>query len=736
MRRRDRGKFEIGCAGCEGWAAHTPKIMPNRLASEQSPYLLQHRDNPVDWFPWGPEAFDRARETNRPVFLSIGYSTCHWCHVMARESFSDPAIASLLNGRFISIKLDREERPDVDRLYMTFLQSTTGSGGWPMSVWLTPEGEPFFGGTYYPPTDRYGRPGFPTLLLRIAEVWEKDESAVRRQGAEMIGALGRVAEVEAPADFSPTTDPAARALVQFADSYDPEHGGFGGAPKFPRPVALNFLFRAGLLPGDSSGASEMALGTLRKMAAGGMRDHLGGGYHRYSVDRFWHVPHFEKMLYDQAQLAISFIEAYQITGESLFAGQAEETIAYVARDLTSPDGGFYSAEDAESFLVHGHPEKAEGAFFVWTMEEIQGVLDAGDAAIFCSHYGVQAGGNAPEGSDPHGEFADKNILIERRSPEETARLMRLDPADVSASLSRSRATLFALREKRPRPHRDDKVLAAWNGLMISACARVGAALSDDATVALGVRAAGFLRENLCDATGRELSRTWRGGIAAVPGFAEDYAFVIQGLLDLYDATADTVWLAWALDLQGAQDEHFWDETGGGYFGSRAGDPLVKVRMKEDYDGAEPSANSVSALNLLRLAGLLHAPEMRERAGRILAAFRAPLGRVPTAMPQMLVALLLASRPSREIVLVAEEADATTERILLAARKAFDPARSLSVVIGGNDRAFFEKHSPAIAAMRAIDGRPTLYVCEDFACRAPITDPGAAIAAVSVAPAAI
>src|SRR5207244_1486570 len=446
--------------------AHT-----NRLAREKSPYLLQHAHNPVDWYPWGEEAFGKARRENKPIFLSVGYSTCHWCHVMAHESFKNEEVAAIMNREFVNIKVDREERPDVDRVYMTFVQATTGGGGWPMSVWLTPDLKPFVGGTYFPPEDRYGQPGFKKVLERIATAWKENHDKIVEQGGKIVAALR---ESQSAAADQGKIDAAilSAAYQQIERSYDPKEGGFGTAPKFPRPVTLNFLTRFYARdPKSESGkhALEMDLFTLRKMAAGGMHDHLGGGFHRYSVDRYWHVPHFEKMLYDQAQLASAYLDAFQITQDRQYADAARDILDYVARDITSKDGGFFSAEDADSFFEHGKPEHGEGAFYVWTEKQIDDALGA-DAAVCKFHFGVQPHGNAPEGSDPQDEFRGKNILIQRHTLAETAKHFKKSDDEIRQSLMRSREKLLTIRNKRPRPHRDDKIIAAWNGLMISAYA--------------------------------------------------------------------------------------------------------------------------------------------------------------------------------------------------------------------------------------------------------------------------
>src|SRR5213083_610224 len=553
----------------------------NRLAHEKSPYLLQHAHNPVDWYPWGEEAFAKARRENKPIFLSIGYSTCHWCHVMAHESFENEDVAAIMNREFVNIKVDREERPDVDRVYMTFVQATTGGGGWPMSVWLTPDLKPFVGGTYFPPEDRYGQPAFKTVLERVATAWKENHDKIVEQGGRILAAL-RESQSTAAAEGKIDAAVLDAAFQQIDRSYDPKEGGFGNAPKFPRPVTLNFLTRFYARdPKSDSGkhALDMALFTLRKMAAGGMHDHIGGGFHRYSVDRYWHVPHFEKMLYDQAQLVVAYIDAFQILrdphlnplprqGEAdakapvrvEFEAVARDILDYVARDMTSKEGGFFSAEDADSPVVAGignpgHGKTAEGAFYFWTKKEIDAAL--GDAAeIFDFHYGVQAHGNAPEGSDPHDEFRGKNILIERHTIAETAEQFRKPEDAIRILLTQSREKLFAIRSKRPRPHLDDKIIAAWNGLMISAYARAAQILDDPRSLESATGAANFVRGHLWDAARKTLYRSYRDGRGEVEGFADDYAFVIQGLLDLYEASFDPGWLMFALELQGQMDALF------------------------------------------------------------------------------------------------------------------------------------------------------------------------------------
>jgi uncharacterized protein YyaL (SSP411 family) len=676
--------------------------MPNLLAAATSPYLLQHQDNPVAWHEWGAEAFAKAQTENKPVFLSIGYSTCHWCHVMAHESFENPEVAAVLNEYFVSIKVDREERPDIDRLYMAFVQATTGSGGWPMSVWLTPEAAPFFGGTYFPPTDRYGRPGFTTVLERIAEIWARERENVLAQGEQVLASLresSRGAEGEVHLDAKPLV----AGFEAFSRAYDANHGGFGGGPKFPRPAVFDFLFRS-----PESHAREMTLHTLRRMAAGGMRDHLGGGFHRYSVDGEWHVPHFEKMLYDQAQLVNSYLDAWLVTGETEFAGIARDTLAYVSRCLTHAEGGFFSAEDADSFFEHGKPEHGEGAFYVWTQKEIDDLLEADESAVFNRHFGVEAGGNVLPETDPHGEFPGKNILIERETVEATAEALGRNLDDVREALARARQILVTAREGRPKPHLDDKVLAAWNGLMISAFARAGAILGNGAYLDAARRAMTFLREQMFDSTTGELLRTWREGKAGIRAFAEDYAFVIQALLDLYEADFDPAWLAWAKELQSRQDALFFSTESGSYLGSAEGDPLVPLRLRDDYDGAEPSANSVTALNLIRLGWMSHDDQFIDRARTVVSSFEAILKGMPSAVPKMLCALDMLLTPSRQYVIAGERGATDTETLAHAVRRQFAPNRVLLLA------------ADAPLDMKPINGKAALYRCENFTCQAPVT----------------
>ena len=695
--------------------AHT-----NRLAREKSPYLLQHAHNPVDWYPWGEEAFEKARRENKPIFLSIGYSTCHWCHVMAHESFEDEATAALMNREFVNIKVDREERPDVDRVYMTFVQATTGGGGWPMSVWLTPDLKPFVGGTYFPPEDRYGQPAFKKVLERIAAAWKQDHEKIAEQGSKIVDAL-RESQSAQPEASKIDIGVFEKAYQQLDRSFDPREGGFSTAPKFPRPVALNFLTR--LYARDPKGANgkhalEMDLVTLRKMSAGGMHDHLGGGFHRYSVDRYWHVPHFEKMLYDQAQLATAYLDAFQITQDRQHADVVRDILDYVARDMTSKDGGFFSAEDADSLFEHGKPEHGEGAFYVWTEKQIDSAL-GDDSATLKFHFGVQPHGNAPEGSDPQDEFRGKNILIQRHTIAETAQHFKKSEDDVHQLLARSREKLLSIRNKRPRPHLDDKIISAWNGLMISAYARAAQILDEPRYLEAATRSAKFVRTNLYD--GKTLFRSFRDGRGSVEGFADDYAFVIQGLLDLYEASFDVEWLKFAIELQETQDRLFFDEKAGGYFSTSGKDASVVLRMKDDNDSAEPAASSIAALNLLRLAQFRNDKQFEDRARKTIDAFAPTAAHFASAMPQMLVAVDFGLSKPRQIVITGKIDKDDAKTLLEEVHRHFIPNKILILADGGDGQKFFSEKNEAIGAMSPINGKPAAYVCENFTCKAPVTD---------------
>jgi uncharacterized protein len=708
----------------------------NRLAAERSPYLLQHAGNPVEWFPWGDEAFARARSEDKPIFLSVGYSTCHWCHVMEHESFENAAIADVLNRDFVSIKVDREERPDVDRVYMSFVQATTGSGGWPMSVFLTPDLRPFYGGTYFPPTSRWGRPGFVDLLNELARVWKDDRPRVEAAASELLERLRMVtgangaSRAESSVAGSDTLDV---AVEQYQVAFDRRHGGFGDAPKFPRPSELLFLLRehARRSAGGSGAAAPllMVTDTLRAMARGGIRDHIGGGFHRYSVDARWRVPHFEKMLYDQAQLVLAYLEAAQATGEDFYATVADDTLGYVLRDMTHPLGGFYSAEDADSIPpeLAGDPSahKMEGAFYLWTDAEIEALLGA-DAAVVRRRFGIEPGGNAPE--DPQGEFRGKNLLYISEDVEEIAIRSGRSADDVRRVLGRAREQMFTARATRPRPHLDDKVLTAWNGLMIAAFARAARVLAGraDSAVYLAAarKAADFIQTVMWSPADGRLLRRYRDGDAAIDGYAEDYAFMIFGVLELFQADGDPRWLEWAVRLQHRQDERFWDSAEGGWFSTTGSDPAVLLRLKEDYDGAEPAASSVSVLNLITLAHLTGDDTARARAEKTLARYGPRAGTAARVIPMMLAALSSWYADHAQVI-IAGAADAPGVGALQAelARHYLPFAVNVPLSAGPAQDALAER-LPYVAAMTPRAGRATAYVCRDFACREPVTEPAA------------
>jgi uncharacterized protein YyaL (SSP411 family) len=717
----------------------------NRLANERSPYLLQHAGNPVDWFPWSADAFARAHAEDKPIFLSIGYSTCHWCHVMAHESFEDDAVAAVLNRDFVSIKVDREERPDVDRVYMTFVQATTGSGGWPMSVWLTPDLKPFYGGTYFPPAGRGGRPGFTDILQEIARVWAAERGKVL-ESAESLTARLRGLERASGTSSVPGPGALERSVRQFHEAFDARNGGFGDAPKFPRPSELLFLLREHARTGDRM-PLDMALRTLRAMALGGMRDHIGGGFHRYSVDARWRVPHFEKMLYDQAQLVLAYLEGAQVSGDPFYAEVAEDTLLYVMREMTDEGGGFYSADDADSVPPeHAAGEaahKTEGAFYLWRADELDALV-AADAAVVKLRFGIEADGNAP--ADPQHEFTGKNLLYVARSVDDIAAETGKTSADVIATLNSARLRMFEARLDRPRPHRDDKILTAWNGLMIAAFARMArvrrgpdADGPDRAEPYLRAasRAARFLRDRMWIPGSRTLLRRYREGHAEIDAYAEDYAYLIFGLLELFQADPNPGWLEWAIELQRRQDELFWDEADGGWFSTTGQDPTVLIRMKEDYDGAEPTASSVSVLNLLVLSHLVEDPGWTTRIDRTLRYFGTRLEQMGRAVPMMAAALSTWTAGIQQVVVIrpghagdpaGRATDDTLGRVVAMHYLPF----AITLTLTGDEQQALAAWMPFVAAMQPVGGAAAAYVCRQFTCRPPVTTADALTAELTAA----
>jgi uncharacterized protein YyaL (SSP411 family) len=707
----------------------------NRLASEKSPYLLQHAGNPVDWYPWGDAAFARARDEDRLIFLSVGYSTCHWCHVMERESFEDEEVAAILNRDYVAIKVDREERPDVDRVYMTFVQATTGSGGWPMSVWLTPDLRPIYGATYLPPRARWGRPGFIDVLPEIARLWRDDRTRVLAAAAELTERL-RALGLRGEGGAAPDDAVLGRGVADLAGSFDAAHGGFSAAPKFPRPSEILFLLREWARTGNRR-ALDMASATLAAMAGGGIHDHLGGGFHRYSVDALWRVPHFEKMLYDQAQLVLAYLEGAQAAGSREFAGVAAETLEYVERDMTGAEGGFYSAEDADSVPADaGDPaaRKVEGAFYLWSDAEIASLAGA-DAGIVRARFGIRRDGNAPQ--DPHGEFAGRNVLYVARPVTEIAREHGLGEEDVNARIERARRILFDARQLRPRPSLDDKVLTSWNGLMIAAFARASRVLPaldvadrGDRWLAAARRAAGFLRRVMWDEGARTLLRRYRRGDAAIAGYADDYACLVFGLLELFQADGDPQWLRWAVTLRRRQDELFWDADEGGWFSTAGDDASVILRLKEDYDGAEPAASSIALQNLVTLAHLTPGEGEREQQqlARTLECFGSRLRASPRALPMMLSALSARAAGLAEAVIVGPAGRADTGALLRALNGAYRPF-ALQVPLDPARQDATAALLPFVGRMGMVGERATAFVCRDFACLAPATDSDAMLRAL-------
>lgn len=690
----------------------------NHLISEKSPYLQRHAHNPVDWYPWGQEAFDKARREEKPIFLSIGYSACHWCHVMEDESFSDPGIAALLNQNFVSIKVDREERPDVDRVYLAYVTSVS-SGGWPMTVILTPDLEPFFGATYLPPVTRDGQEGLTSILQRLSDTWHTQRATLLKAAADGISTVTASAQIPRPVEAIAADHALDETYESLTRSFDRENAGFGGAPKFPRPVVLTFLLRYHARTGNQN-ARDMTVATLHTMANGAIHDQLAGGFHRYTVDAQWRVPHFEKMLYDQAQLAIAYAEAFQLTRDPEMAAVSRGTLEYVLRDMRDSAGAFYSAEDADSGT---DSRRAEGAFYLWTMADIERVLGP-DARIAAFYFDASPAGNL--GADAGAEMAGLNALQERRTVRETAARFKITEKSVERVISSARERLLGDRNTRPRPARDDKIITAWNGLMISALARAGEAFDDQKYVDAGVAAARFIETHLFDSSSGSLKRRYRDGTADVDGLLEDYAFLVQGCLDLFEASFDPHWLSMALRLQATQDRLFWDAKDGAYFSTRADAAHLLARMKEDYDGAEPAANSVAAMNLVRLWQLMEDDGWRDRAD---ATFRALSGRVArsgSAVPQLMSALDFRHSTQKQIVLAGNPAAAETRVLLRAVHDRQIPNKALTVVDGGQQQAELAKLVPRLAEMTPRNGRATIYVCENRICNLPTSDPAVAI----------
>ena len=681
----------------------------NRLVHEKSPYLLQHAYNPVDWHPWGDEAFDTAKRLDRPVFLSIGYATCHWCHVMEKESFEDPEVAELMNRAFVSIKVDREERPDLDHIYMAVCQMLTGRGGWPLTVVLTPDRQPFFAATYLPKHTRFGLAGMMELIPKIEEVWKDRRDEVMTSVAKIGDALEAAAHPEGGDDLG--KDVLDRAFQELSATFDERHGGFGQAPKFPSPHNLLFLLRYGKRTGDPR-ALDMAEASLQAMARGGVFDHVGFGFHRYATDREWLVPHFEKMLYDQAMLAMALVEAWQITRKDLYRKRAEQIFTYVLRDMTTPEGGFCAAEDADS-------EGEEGRFYVWTEQEIRETLSREEADLVIRALGVKPDGNFRDEATQ--QTTGANILHLEKDLADVADELGLSREALEDRLEAARRTLFAARETRVRPLRDDKVLTDWNGLMIAALARGAQAFEEPEYSEAADRAARFLLERLRRSDGGLLHR-FREGEAGIEAHLDDYAFLIWGLIDLYEARFDPDILEEALALAENMQKRFLDAERGGFFFTPEGGEALIVRKKEFSDAAVPSGNSVAALDLLRLARLTGRSDLESVAAGVFRAVGGGVRRYPSAFTFLLAALDFALGPTREVVVAGAPDHPETQGLLRVLRSRFLPGKVVLLRPSSGGTAVLDRLAPYTQHHHPVDGRAAAYVCVEQACRAPITDP--------------
>lgn len=682
----------------------TPSGFTNRLAAETSPYLRQHAHNPVDWYPWGPEALERARQLDRPIFLSIGYSACHWCHVMEHESFENDEVAKVLNEHFVSIKVDREERPDLDQIYMMAVQRMNqGQGGWPMSVFLTPDLQPFFGGTYYPPDDRYGRPGFRRLLLLLADAWRNRRTEVNDVAESAADFLRQASRLEREA--GDLNDQLLRqAGRQLAQAFDSQYGGFGQAPKFPHPMDLRLLLRIGKRFGDDD-ALHIVRHTLDQMAMGGIYDHVGGGFARYSTDQRWLVPHFEKMLYDNALLTPCYLEAYQVTSEPFYRAIAEETLNWVRQEMTSPEGPFFSTLDADS-------EGEEGKFYVWTEQELIEQLGAEDARIFSAVYGVE-----PEGNWEHGQ----NILHRRKTLAQSAKILGQREADLRALLDRGRHKLYEVRSRRVWPGRDEKVLTAWNGLMIAALAQAARVLDRPDYAATAARAADFLLTRMRGSDGR-LLRTWsQGSEPKYNAYLEDYSFLADGLVSLYEATFDVRWIKAALELADVMIDQFWDVSEGGFFFTGKDHEALIARTKDPHDNATPSGNAMAVTALLRLVKFTGRQDLLDKAEATLRLYRGLLAAHPMAAGQMLVALDFYLGPVQELVVAGDLGAEETRRVLRAIAGRFRPNAVVAHATPQSEAVL------PLTAGKTSTGPVTLYVCQDFACQAPVVGAAEAVA---------
>ena len=677
----------------------------NRLVFEKSPYLLQHAANPVNWYPWGDEAFQEAKQLDKPIFLSIGYATCHWCHVMEKESFEDPEVASLINDNFIPIKVDREERPDIDQIYMAVCQAVTGAGGWPLTVLLTPDKKPFFAGTYFPKESRFGRVGMVELIPQVASLWAQKRGELLESADALTDHLQSSNQTQSGQLDKSVID---TAYQQLSARYDPHEGGFNPAPKFPSPHNLIFLLRYWYQSKEPV-ALEMVENTLQKMRLGGIFDQVGFGYHRYSTDTSWRLPHFEKMLYDQAMLVLAYAEAYQATGKDEYAIVLREILTYVLRDMTSLEGGFYSAEDADS-------EGEEGLFYLWTNNEFRDFLGKDGADLLVSVFNMTEEGNF---EDEATKLATgRNLLYLREPLGDLAKKMGIPETDLLDLWERSRQFLFEMREKRIHPLKDDKVLTDWNGLMIAALAVAGRILDDPSYLTAAKSAADFIWKTLRGENGLLLKR-FRDGEAGLPAHLDDYAFFVWGLLEIYQADFDTEYLIRALDLNELMLEIFWDKGSGGLFFTASDQIDLIHRNKEIYDGAIPSGNSVAAMNLIRLGRITSNPDFEDKAYLIGNSFAEQINRVPQGHTQFLSALMFTNGPSHEVVISGDRKAEDTREMLETLRNHYSPNKVL-LFRPEDDQSLFELN-PALKHQEALEGKATAYVCQDFQCSAPTTD---------------
>jgi uncharacterized protein YyaL (SSP411 family) len=695
-----------------GMTGEPKREKPNRLISEKSPYLLQHAHNPVDWYPWGPEAFREAEKQDKPVFLSVGYSTCHWCHVMERESFEDQDIAELMNSTFISIKVDREERPDIDSTYMTVCQMMTGGGGWPLTIIMTWGKEPFFASTYIPKETRFGRTGMKELIPRIKELWDQKREQLTNSAQEIVS---RLLTTEHPSEIPQGEMLGEETLDAAYDSlsmeFDEEHGGFGGAPKFPAPHKLTFLLRYWKRRSYEK-ALWMVEKTLTSMRLGGIYDHIGFGFHRYSVDSRWFQPHFEKMLYDQAMLTIAYAEAYQATRKEEYKATANEILTFVLRDMSEPQGGFCTSIDADS-------EGQEGKYYIWRKEEISEVLSTDEADLITRVFNVQENGNFPD--ETTYQDTGNNILYMSKPPERISSEMKIPLSELKERFEAARRKLFVSREKRIHPSRDDKILTDLNGLMIAALAKSAQAFREAKYIDSAKHAADFVLAKMRDSDGR-LHHRYRDRQAAIPGFLGDYAFFVWGLVELYEATFETRYLASALELTDYMRKHFWDDKNGGFYLSSDDSESIIIRKKDLYDGAHPSGNSVAALNIIRLAHMTGKPELEDEVSRIILASSSIVSRAPTAYTQLLSALDFALGPSSEVVIVGDSDAEDTRTLIKAVQDNFLPNKVVilkSAAVGSQVTQLAEY----VSDMQRKDGKATAFVCRGYRCSLPTTDAG-------------